>query len=168
MTGHPMLWIPAGDWASWVGSALAGGSLIGLVVGLHNERTARHTNETLAKSEQRQFQARRVGAWIEPLDRRAGNIWQFNVANASQLPIRTVHGYVFSNGGDPVGSFLPISVVPPNRTSDERLEVAGDLRVLTLVYTFVDETGIRWRKHLRNDLEELLPGQGDLEILAGD
>jgi hypothetical protein len=54
----PELWIPAGSWAEWVGALLAGGSLVGLVIGLRQERSARVQDEEDRARERRSEQAK--------------------------------------------------------------------------------------------------------------
>ena len=122
--GDPTLWIPAGNWAEWVGSVLAGGSLVGLVVGLRGERRARRQDETDRALEQRRNQARSIGAWIEPAeDDPGGQVWILYVTNQSDLPIRKVIGYLFRPDGRPTGASLPIPVVPPRSTATMRVRL---------------------------------------------
>jgi hypothetical protein len=60
----PTLWIPAGNWAEWAGSVLAGLSLILLVVGLHREREARRKDEAERRAERRREQAQHTAVWM--------------------------------------------------------------------------------------------------------
>lgn len=113
MGGSPELWIQAGNWAEWVGSILAGGSLIGLVVGLRRERDARRRDERDRADAKLQHQASQVGAWIEPVldlvtGTLGGDTWRLRVANSSDLPIRSVIGFLFR-------AIEPYRLVVPSR-----------------------------------------------------
>lgn len=166
--GHPAFAIPAGNGAEWVGSILAGGSLVGLVIGLRNERQARRTAQNEAFDQRRRAQATMVGSWIEPITDTGGadptgDAWRLFVVNSSELPIRRVIGYVFTPDGRLRGAFLPIPVVPPRHTGtmDTRLDAA--VRAASVVIAFNDEATLRWRKHMHAELELRPPGVPDID-----
>jgi hypothetical protein len=157
------LLIPAGDWAEWVGALLAGGSLIGLVVSLRGERSARRQDLADAETERRRHQASLVGAWIEPHEGTSdGRTWHLYVINSSDLPIRQAVGYLFQLDGTGVDAFEPMRVVPPHQTYSTAITLDPPVQMLRLVVAFNDEATIRWRKHMHDHLEEIPPRTPDI------
>ncbi len=171
---HPALLIPAGNWAEWVGSVLAGGSLIGIVVGMRGERKARR--EDLGKSilEHRRAQAQLVSAWLQDPPEGNPKIWELRVVNRSDLSIRSARGFVYQVRPQwrPLGAFLAIPVVPPGlpEPASERIEIEADVKAVALVLVFTDEAGVRWRKYHPGDpegLAEVAPGDRVLDDWLG-
>ncbi len=166
--GHPVLWIPAGDWAEWAGSLLAGASILTLAIGRRRDRCR-------ARIEHRSEQARHVSAWIDAVERVGAPpspqsdphaVVRMTVSNAGLLAVRDVIGYLIHD--DELLATMPAIHLAPPGTRSVELAVSDCPARLLLVVAFDDDAGVRWRKYGpgRPVLEESGPGQIDVAGLV--
>lgn len=156
----PEFLIPAGDWAEWVGSVLAGGSLIGLVVGLHRERRARRTDESERRAERRRAQARRIAVWTESAGGSAPpprTGVRSHIVNTSDEPVYTsvVWSAIDYPGAEVTVDEWSVGTLPPHteRTHEATFSVAdrSDIavsgeRTLIAELLFTDASGVSWAR----------------------
>jgi hypothetical protein len=158
----PSHWIPAGNWAEWVGSVLAGVSLVVLAVGLHRERQARRQDENERKTERRVRHARHAAVWLtvtgggtttaSPTGMVADV--RVTVVNTSDQPLYNcfVSSIVDVPGASAVNQWV-IGTLPPHAQPDRsaHFDVLPSVDVndidnsrLVAEFMFTDSNGVGW------------------------
>jgi hypothetical protein len=150
LASHPVLWVPAGSWAEWLGAVGTVGAIgWGVIAWGRDRRRALDLDESA--------HARLVGAYT--LDGGLKPVL-VNLINNSRFPVAKVEVVLIGGGyrhvvwgGDPATTMV---LVPNDAPQTEIVQPPPNVR-WRLEMAFTDDNGTRWYKDGSNPLRKVPP-----------
>jgi hypothetical protein len=149
-------WGTVPDWTAAVGTV---GSLVGLSIGLMQERSRRRQDEAGAareRADREASQARLVSTGLRVTNDAGGTRFLVLVVNDSEAPIFDVEATVLEDGGTAVARWSCDRVGPHgNETGDVRTP-GPTPAAANVTVTFTDNSGLRWQRAAQQQPVRLL------------
>jgi hypothetical protein len=149
-------WGTVPDWTAAVGTV---GSLVGLSIGLTQERSRRRQDEASAareRADREASQARLISTSLRITGDPAGARFLVLVVNDSEAPIYDVDATMLEDGGSPIARWSCDRVGPHgDETGDVRTPGPAPASANVTV-TFTDNNGLRWQRAAQEQPMRLL------------
>jgi hypothetical protein len=149
-------WGTVPDWTAAVGTV---GSLVGLTIGLMQERSRRRQDEASAareRADREASQARLVSTSLRITNDSVGARLLVLVVNDSEAPIYDVEATMLQDGGLPFARWSCDRVGPHNNETGDIRPSGQAPATADVAVTFTDNNGLRWQRAAQQQPMRLL------------